>query len=128
MFKTFLALVTTVAFLAAPASAGNFEFDAGTGGNASIKGAIEGGSFTSAKSGGFAFSQSVNSVKGYGLSDVDLGLSKNVGELSSEGFSKSNTIGNKTEAQAFETRKLKFDNFTRFNVDVEKEFSGFSGF
>jgi hypothetical protein len=131
--RTIAATILAVAAFTTPALAGgpsaSFSLDAGAGGNAGISGKIEGGSYAYGKNGSDAFAQSKNFVETFGISEVGLGESSNYGVSSSWGKSLAKTSGKGAEAEAFETRKLKFDNFTRFNVDVEmeKSFSGFGG-
>jgi hypothetical protein len=131
--RTIAAAILAVAAFTTPALAGgpsaSFSLDAGAGGNAGISGKIEGGSYALGQNGSDAFAQSSNFVETFGISEVGLGESSNYGISTSWGKSLAKTSGQGSKAEAFETRKLKFDNFTRFNIDVEmqKSFSGFGG-
>jgi hypothetical protein len=135
MMRKIIAATTTAITLAVagPALAGgsssSFNLDLGVGGNAGINGKIEGGSYAFGKNGSDAFAQSSNFVETFGVSNVGLGESSNYGVSSSWGKSLAKTSGKGAKAEAFETRKMKFDNFTRFNVDMEmdKNFGGFGG-
>jgi hypothetical protein len=132
--RTIAATILAVAAFTTPALANglsaSFSLDAGAGGDAGINGKIEGGSYALGQDGSDAFAQSSNFVETFGISEVGLGESSNYGISTSWGKSLAKTSGHGSTAEAFETRKLKFDNFTRFNVDVEleKSFSGFGGF
>lgn len=136
MRKTIAATTTALALaLAGPALAGggssmSLSLSVGAGGDAGIKGTIEGGTYAFGKNSSDAFAQSKNGIKTFGISEVELGQSENFGHSSSWGKSLAKTSGKGAKAEAFETRKLKFDNFTRFNADVSlnKNFSGFGGF
>lgn len=139
MRKTIAATTTALtlvlagtAFAGGPSFETTVNFDAGTGGKASISGTIEGGTYAKGKNGFDAFAKSVNRVETFGLSDVDLGESSNYGLSTSWGKSRSTTNGPGAVAEAFEQRTLSFSNFSRFNVDlsVEKEmdFGGFGQF
>jgi hypothetical protein len=134
MRKTIAATTTALGLiLAGPAIAGgpsaSFSLDAGAGGNAGISGKIEGGTYALGKNGSDAFAQSSNFVETYGVSNVGLGQSNNYGVSSSWGKSFAKTSSKGAKAEAFETRKLRFNNFTRFNINVEidKNFGGFGG-
>lgn len=126
-----LALAST-AFAGGPSFETTVNFDAGTGGKASISGTIEGGTYAKGKNGFDAFAKSVNRVETFGLSDVNLGESSNYGLSTSWGKSRSVTNGPGAVAEAFEQRSLSFSNFSRFNVDLsvekEMEFGGFGQF
>lgn len=127
-----LALAGTAFANGGPSFNTTVNFDAGTGGKASISGTIEGGTYAKGKNGFDAFAKSVNRVETYGLSDVDLGESSNYGLSTSWGKSRSVTNGPGALAEAFEQRSLSFSNFTRFNVDVSGSktwnFGGFGQF
>lgn len=138
MRKLTVSLATAAALaLAGTAHAGGpsttviLSLDAGAGGNAGTSGKIEGGTYALGKNGSDAFARSSNLVETFGISDVALGLSESYGVSTSWGQSLAKTSGQGAQAEAFETRKLKFDNFTRFNVDIgfnkEYAFSGFGG-
>lgn len=104
--------------------------DLDLGGNAGIEGSIQGGTYALGKNGSDAFAQSSNVVKGWGLSTVDVGESFNTGKLSSWGKSVAKTNGQGAKAEAFETRDLSFDNFTKYSayIEFDKSYPGYSGF
>jgi len=125
-------LIAGPALAGGPSGSGSVSLDLGIGGNAGIEGKIEGGTYALGKNGSDAFAQSSNIVKGWGLSQVHIGESFNVGSMESWGKSVAKTSGPKAQAEAFETRKLSLDNFTRFNADLgysqQTQFSGFGDF
>lgn len=132
MRKTILASAAALALSAAtPALAGggpDLEINASTAGKAAISGKTTGGSYAFGKNGSDAFALSSNVVRTFGTSNVDLGQSENFGVSSSYGKSLARTNGAGSVAEAFETRNLRFSNFTRFNVNAEIEFGGFQPF
>jgi hypothetical protein len=134
MRKTIYAATAALALAASPALAGgnsaSLSLDLGLGGNAGIEGAIEGGSYALGRNGSDAFARSTNRVETFGLSDVGKGWSSNYGVSSSNGWSVAETSGQGSRAEAFETRALSFDNFSRFNADFEANarFRGFRNY
>jgi hypothetical protein len=130
------AAAAALAFAAPAAMAGGntgisftSKVDLGVGGNAGISAGVEGGSYALGKNGSDAFAKSSNLVIGGGISVVDIGQSWNLGGVASEGYSVAKTSGKGAKAEAFETRELSFDNFTRFNADYwSKKKLSFGGF